>query len=435
MAALSFSIVSGWFPFVLFWLTVAVCVTTLVLRRGVLMEFAKGVPIGILLTVALFVSLNVWQPIPAGAPQSMYWWLAAACLIAGLVLAGWHTAHWQRRSFGIVAVCLAVLSAGSSVNQTFQYYPTLDRLFGKEANHMLSNSQLNALRAEVRRTGKLPDHGATLAVSIPSSDPRYHPRDAYVWVPPAWFAPKHPQLPVIELLSGSPGDPAAWTRASYVDATSLAFAEQHHGSAPILVMPDPTGTLFGDTECVNSTRFGDVENYLTQDVPRYMQQYFNAQSTPGSMAIGGGSAGGTCALMLSLRHPMEYPTFIDISGYTSPTYLEDNAEQTVQVLFEGSQQAYNEHDPQYLLAHQRFDGLAGWFVVGRQDPPSFEATRVLLPLATRAGIDTCYADPNGGHDYTVQKLGFAYSLPWVSWRLHLTPKPTSVPGRCVPASK
>ena len=56
----------------------------------------------------------------------------------------------------MAAILLAVTSAGSTVNQTFQYYPTLDRLLGKNANHFLDNSELSALRAQVARTGQLP---------------------------------------------------------------------------------------------------------------------------------------------------------------------------------------------------------------------------------------------------------------------------------------
>ncbi len=175
VGALNFSIVSGWFPFVLFWATITICVATLVLRRGVVMEFAVGIPLGLCFMAGLFLFLHFDQSVPTGAPQSLYLWLAAACLLAGLVLAGWHSAHWTRRFFGVVAIVLAVTSAGSSVNQTFQYYPTLDRLLGKNANHFLNNSALNSLRAEVARTGQLPDHGATLSVPIPATNLKYTP--------------------------------------------------------------------------------------------------------------------------------------------------------------------------------------------------------------------------------------------------------------------
>ena len=52
------SIVSGWFPVVLFWVTVAACVTAVMLRRDVLREFAIGIPVGIVFAVLLFVTLT-----------------------------------------------------------------------------------------------------------------------------------------------------------------------------------------------------------------------------------------------------------------------------------------------------------------------------------------------------------------------------------------
>ena len=206
------SIVSGWFPYFLFWTTVAVCAVAVVLRRDVLKEFAIGIPIGVVFAVLLFAWLHFSQAAPVGTPGSLYVWLCVACLVAGLVVAGWRRAHWPRRICGVVAVLLAVVSAGSAVNQTFAYFTTFDHLFGKSANHFLDNAQLTAVRKEVAKTGQLPDHGATLSVPIPGQNLKFTPRPAYVWVPPAWFARNHPQLPVIELLHGTPGGPENWTK-------------------------------------------------------------------------------------------------------------------------------------------------------------------------------------------------------------------------------
>ena len=50
----SISIVAGWFPVFLFWVTVAVCLLAVVLRRDVLKEFAIGIPIGAVFAVLLF---------------------------------------------------------------------------------------------------------------------------------------------------------------------------------------------------------------------------------------------------------------------------------------------------------------------------------------------------------------------------------------------
>ena len=323
------SIVAGWFPVVLLWLTIAACVVAVVLRKDALREFAIGIPIGIVLAVALFLVLHFTGAIPAGAPRSMYVWLLVACLVIGLVLAGWRRANWPRRIAGVLAILLTVLSAGSAANATFQYYPTFSRLLGKNANHFLDNTQLKALRDQVAKTGKLPDHGATLAITIPGQGLKFTPRQAYVWVPPAWFAPSHAKLPVIELLHGTPGQPSDWTRAIYADQTSLAYAKKHDGVAPILVMPDINGSLDGDTECANTPMYGQVETYLTQTVPAFMRKEFNASTAPDSMAIAGLSEGGLCSTTLAIRNPKVYAAFGNYSGDASPTYQDESKAQSI----------------------------------------------------------------------------------------------------------
>lgn len=424
------SIVAGWFPVFLFWATVTVCLAAVVLRRDVPREFAIGIPVGVVFVVLLIAVLHLTQEIPTGAPRSLYVWLCVACLVAGLAVAGWRHAHWPRRVSGVVAVGLAVVSAGSAANQTFQYYPTFDRLFGQSANHFLDNAQLNAMRAQVARTGQLPDHGATLSISIPGKSLKFTPRQAYVWVPPAWFARSRPQLPVIELLHGTPGQPSDWTRASYADSTALAFAEQHGGMAPILVMPDINGSLDGDSECVNSTMFGAVETYLTKTVPAFMRKNFNASTAQGSIATAGLSEGGTCAMNMALANPEEFPVFANYSGDESPAYMSDDKEQTIQALFGGSAADYNAHNAPYLMTTRRFTGMAGWFEAGAQDSESVSAAGALQGLASNAGIDTCITTPPGAHNFDFWTHAFSDSLPWLSWKLKLTPEPKSVPARC-----
>jgi S-formylglutathione hydrolase FrmB len=427
------SIVSGWFPVFLFWVTVAVCVIAVVLRRDMLKEFAIGIPIGIALIALLFVGLRVTQAIPTGAPRSMYVWLIVTCLVAGLVAAGWRRARWARRIAGLVAVALAVVSAGSAANQTFAYYPTFDRLLGQNANHFLDNAQLTSMRRDAARSGKLPDHGATLEVPIPGKNLRFAPRPAYVWVPPAWFGRTQPKLPVIVLMHGTPGQPSDWTRASFADATSLAFAEQHNGVAPILVMPDINGSLTGDSECVDSALYGQVETYLTQTVPAYMLKNFNARTTPGSFALAGLSEGGMCATMMALNHPKEFPVFANYSGDAAPVYQTFSTQQTISDLFEGSTATFNAHNPPYLLTHQKYPGMAGWFAAGAQDSQALRAAHTLQPLAASAGIATCITTPPGKHSFDFWTQAYQDSLPWLSWKLKLTPEPKSIPAQCTTA--
>ena len=427
----SISIVAGWFPVFLLWLTIAACVVAVVLRKDALREFAIGIPIGIVLAVALFLVLHFTGAIPAGAPRSMYVWLLVACLVTGLVLAGWRRANWPRRIAGVLAIALTVLSAGSAANATFQYYPTFSRLLGKNANHFLDNDQLKDLRDQVAKTGKLPNHGATLAITIPGQGLKFTPRQAYVWVPPAWFAPSHAKLPVIELLHGTPGQPSDWTRAIYADQTSLAYAKKHNGVAPILVMPDINGSLDGDTECANTPMYGQVETYLTQTVPTFMRKEFNASTAPDSMAIAGLSEGGLCSTTLAIKNPQVYVAFGNYSGDASPTYQDENKAQSIQQLFGGSAALYNSYNPPYLLTHARYPELSGWFETGAQDPV-LPAAHALQGLAENAGMNTCIATPPGDHSFDFWTTSFTDSLPWLSWKLKLTPQPPSVPAQCLP---
>jgi S-formylglutathione hydrolase FrmB len=196
-------------------------------------------------------------------------------------------------------------------------------------------------------------------------------------------------------------------------------------------MPDPNGPAM-DTECVNS-KLGQAETYLTEDVPTFMRIEFNAATGSHSLSVGGLSAGGTCSLVLTLRNPTVFTSFADYSGFAARTYLNDDEQQTIQVLFDGSRTAYLAHNPVALLKKQRYPTAGGWFEVGEQDQPLFANTQRLRPLAESSLEQTCYLGRPGGHDFSFWAGAFKNSLPWLSWRMGLTPAPHDTPADCVPA--
>ena len=231
------------------------------------------------------------------------------------------------------------------------------------------------------------------------------------------------------LLPGEPGSASDWSGDGDADNTADAFAEAHHGVAPIIVMPDPDGYKTTDSECVNS-RFGNAETYLVQDVPAFARRQLHASSATDALAVGGLSAGGTCSLMLALRHPTVYPTFASYSGFASPQYQDASRADTIDTLFGGSEGRFAAHDPAQILRTGRFDGLAGWFEVGDQDADPLDAARSLQPAARKAGIATCVLVRSGGHDFDLWSQALGDSFPWLSWRLGLTAEPHSEPARC-----
>jgi S-formylglutathione hydrolase FrmB len=150
------------------------------------------------------------------------------------------------------------------------------------------------------------------------------------------------------------------------------------------------------------------------------------------MAVAGLSDGGTCASMLALRNPTIFQTFGDYSGYASPTYLNDNEQQTITTLYGGSKANYEAHNPVSLLTGKRYPGLAGWFTAGQSDPQPLAAMQQLSALAKKTGMQVCVTLPPGDHSFAFWSQAFKDSLPWLSWRLGLTPAPKSVPAKCVP---
>jgi enterochelin esterase-like enzyme len=389
-----------------------------------------GIPISFVLTVLTAMAIHVFNLVPDQFPSSFYLWAWLVWYSVVIIVLGWTRAHWLLRTFSVIALVFSVVAAFTVVNQSFDYYPTLARLLGKDAANFTNLPQLKAIRTQVRETGKLPTQGSTIAINIPGTISKFKTGQAFVYLPPAWFKNPEPQLPVIELIAGIPGEPSDWTRAGYADSTSTAFADAHHGASPILVIPDNNGNA-QDTECSNSV-LGNAETYLVKDVPNFMQANFNAAIGKHSLAVAGLSDGGTCASILSLRNPQVFQTFGDYSGYASPTYLNDDEQQTIAQLYGGSKAIYEAHNPVALLTGKQYPGLAGWFTAGQSDPQPLAAAQQLAALAKKTGMQVCLTTPPGDHSFAFWSVAFKDSLPWMSWRLGLTPPPKDVPADCKP---
>ena len=124
------------------------------------------------------------------------------------------------------------------------------------------------------------------------------------------------------------------------------------------------------------------------------------------MAVAGLSAGGTCATILALRNPKIFSTFASYSGYASPTYENDNAQQTISQLYGGSKANYEAHNPVNLLTHNRYTGVAGWFTAGQSDPQPLANAQQLAELAKRTGMQVCSSSPPGDHSFAFWAAAF-----------------------------
>lgn len=255
-------------------------------------------------------------------------------------------------------------------------------------------------------------HGRLLTIAIPGRTSGFTARDAYLYLPPAALQRRPARLPLLELLHGTPGSPQDWATRGGVVQELNALAASSGGAAPITVIPDINGSRQGDSECIRAGN-ADIEEYLTSDVPDWVAAHYPL-SAKRAWSVGGISEGGTCALMLALRHPGLFGAFGDLSGLARPTVGEtDDPAATIRKLFGGSRAAYDRHDPMWLLRHHRFPTLDGWFSYGAKEVAVGAAVRTVASLARRAGIDAPVVVLSGRHSWPTWTAAMQRFLPWL----------------------
>ncbi len=369
-------------------------------------------------------------PYLAGVPLTGWWPVGTVLLVLAVLAAGAAvgavTRALPRALLGLVSAVAVLASAGVGVNAHFAYYRTLGEALGAPPP---GAGTLERARARVdAREGR----GTVVPLTIPGTTSGFAARQAQVYLPPAWSAPGQAPLPVVVLLHGSPGAPTDWVEGGQAQATADAWAAAHGGVAPVLVMPDINGSLTADTECVDSP-LGRVETYLTVDVPAAVRADLGTLPPGPAWAVAGLSEGGSCALMLALRHPDLFGTFGDFGGLAGPRVGETNADttDTVAQLFGGSPQEFAAHEPADLLRTGRFPRTGGWFQVGALDAEPLAAAQQLAPLAAAAGVATCLVVvPGAGHTFDVWSAALRQSLPWLAQRLGLVPASPAATAPC-----
>lgn len=328
----------------------------------------------------------------------------------------------HRAVFVSIAAVVVVLNVAAGVNTYFGYFPRLGGLWGVPA---FDAEPLSALDRN-----DVPSRGVVVEMAIPGVRSGFDARDAVVYVPPAWFDRPRPELPVVMLLHGSPGFPSDWTRAGDADVTADAFARAHDGLAPIIVLPDANGSFLADSECLDGEH-GNIETYLTVDVPAFVVERFGASDDPQRWAVGGASMGGMCAVMLSLRHPDRFRTYVDVAGFVGPRSGDSNrVGDTVRDLFGGDRAAFLAHEPLALLQTRDYPETGAWYAVGTDDPVPIAAIERLAPASRAAGIATCVDEIEGDHTFVTFGALLERAFPWLMTRLGLAQPSAAAEEHC-----
>jgi S-formylglutathione hydrolase FrmB len=395
----------------------AICVPLIVMAAG-----------GVIALLTWLIN-NVWRPFSDLLPFTIVLWSWVA--LVGMMLAFARqplVRTWPRRAAAIAAGVLVLAAAANQVNGYFQAYPSLRVALAPWLDPKPELTRTVPVNETVARSGQavesiwhpprgMPKTGAVYQVSIPGIRSGFAARPGYIYLPPAYLATPRPQLPVLVLLGGQPGDPRAWVDSGQIQAMMDGFANLHHGLAPVVVMPDDLGSEFANPMCLNS-RLGNVQTYLTVDVPDWVTSHLQVRPPERGWAIGGFSEGGTCAIQLSTQAPRLYPFFVDISGQSGPTL--GSRQRTISRAFRGDAAAFARVNPVVVLARTRFPHSAGVFVVGTSDRVYAPQQRAMYLAARRAGMSVTLMYLPGGHDWRVWGGGLQRNVAWLASVLGIT---------------
>ena len=442
------SLIHGWVPVTVQVIT-AVAAIGWRSRRWRMIAVPVALFIGVALTVAVFWFIEDQGVADDPAPLGLWVWITLTGLAAVVVVLGWRDVPWWRRGVSVVAVPLCVLCTALTVNMWVAYFPTVgiawDRMTGSPLPGQTDRATVAALQQQHRATRR-----TIVSVRIPDHASGFKHRDELVLLPPHHMpgAPP-PPLPVVMIVGGEFGNPAAWLYAGDAQSTIADFAAGFGGNAPVLVFPDSSGTFSNDTECVNGVR-GNAADHLTKDVVPYVIPSSGSAGTQANWGIVGWSAGGTCALTLSVMHPELFGAFVDIDGQLGPTA--GTKQQTIARLFGGDADAWAAFDPpdgdRQTWCIQRTVGLVRGsgrhsYGVPRADRRRSASRRwhgseprgpcrhrqSSVPIGQQYGIE-CSVVPNPGkHDFSSAASAFAAALPWLAGKLG-TPgvPPIAMPG-------
>jgi S-formylglutathione hydrolase FrmB len=418
-----------------------------------------------LVMLGVYLWVVVADPFNFTYPSSFYVWIGLPVLAALVAGVGWVGAPPWRRVVAIVAIPLTAAFAGNIINQHYAYYPSLNDFLNRPVKNQVSMQQLQELEnrdhdhdhdqpvtqvrvgtsaestpgtsdpsgAAASSTASTPgmtdvpstlpttdDHGGAegvvVTVDIPATVAGFKHRPELVYLPPAWFAKPRPQLPVLMMIAGTPGQPANWIRAAGAQKEMDNYVRGHGGLGAIMVFPDNNGSFTGDTECVDGPQ-GNAQTYLSVDVRNYVISTFGASPDPQRWAVVGLSEGGTCATLLSVKHPDLFRSFADLSGDLTPNVGSRDA--TLQQLYGGNAAAMAANDPLTIIQHTKLPEVSGWFEDALSDHSKMSAAEQLSSALRAAGGDVQLVEKAGGHNFTFWTQCFIDSAGWVLQKVGL----------------
>ena len=247
-------------------------------RRSLVNLVSSVIAGAVVVALVHWALIDYFSTFPENIPLEVLTWCVPAVAALVLMLLRLPRSSWRQRSLGLVAFVLVALLCTVQVNAYFGLNRTVSDLMGTAVARISTLepalTHQPGAAAAVPLNGwqpgsELPKEGALRKANIPGTASGLSTRDAYLYLPPAYFAANRPALPVLLLFSGQPGGPADWLSGGALRAHMDDFAAAHGGVAPVVVVADPNGSQQANTLCMDS-RIAHADTYLSKDVPAWI---------------------------------------------------------------------------------------------------------------------------------------------------------------------
>ncbi len=373
-------------------------------------------------------------------PQGTGFFLLLIVLFAGLLV--W-VALTKFVVFRVLAACLAFLPAMAfgiaAVNKFYDYYQTwggmINDLTGQGASSIPkyaaaglgSNKNFDKNIGRVTSDAEDAEVGYLFQTSVTGVRTRIT-RDVYVYLPPQYFQKPylHTKFPVIELLHGSPGNPAAWVDVMGVIPTFLSLLETHPSDAAVLVMPDTDGGMQYGLQCLNNPGGIQDMTFVGVDVPDAIARIARVQSPGLAWGLAGYSEGGYCTANIALQDPSRWGAAGVMSGYFSPIDSQvpegnkPGAKPEQVDVFRGHPALRLLNSPQDYITRVPINDVLPpfWLAAGGEDKSDVHAAENFRQLLeTRVANVPFVIIPGGGHQGSVWRAALGPMLTWMTPQL------------------
>jgi enterochelin esterase-like enzyme len=218
-----------------------------------------------------------------------------------------------------------------------------------------------------------------------------------VYLPPGYASHPTRRYPVMVLLHGAPGRPAAFLQTVRIGVVEDVLLARRRMPPFILVMPFGSTGTYTDEEWANGVGAHQAwETFVSRDVIRAVAARFRTIPSWRARAIAGLSEGGYGALNIGLHHPREFRVIESWSGY-------ENAD-PIHRVFGGSPERLLRNSPSASIAAAapifRRDNTYVWFYTGAKDPLRGQNVAFAHTL-TRLGVRHRLIVVHGGHDWSL----------------------------------